>query len=104
MEFWARIVYPIEMIVLGGLLGALVFAIYLSLAYGLGKVNCDWVFSSQRIADYKCFLRMRFEPDKLTIYPIGLDSVPARGRLAMEAGPRAGASAAWSRDRRCGLA
>jgi hypothetical protein len=78
MEFWARIVYPIEMIVLGGLLGALVFAIYLSLAYGLGKVNYDWVFSSQRIADYKCFLRMRFEPDKLTIYPIGLDSVPAR--------------------------
>ena len=77
MEFWVSIVYPIEMIVLGGLLGALVFAIYLSLAYGLGKVNYDWVFSSQRIADYKCFLRMRFEPDKLTIYPIGLDSVPA---------------------------
>jgi len=78
MEFWARIVYPVEMIVLGGLLGALAFAIYLSLAYGLGKVNYDWIFSSQRIADYKCFLRLRFEPDKLTIYPIGLDRVPAR--------------------------
>jgi Calcineurin-like phosphoesterase len=78
MEFWARIVYPIEMIFFGGLLGAWAFAIYLSLAYGLGKVNFDWVFSSQRIADYKCFLRMRFEPDKLTIYPIGLDRVPAR--------------------------
>ncbi len=78
MEFWARIVYPIEMIILGGLLGGLAFAIYLSLAYGLGKVNYDWVFSSQRVADYKCFLRLRFEPSKLTIYPIGLDSVPAR--------------------------
>jgi hypothetical protein len=78
MEFWARIVYPVEMILLGGLLGGLIFALYLSLAYGLGKVNDDWVFSSQRIADYKCFLRMRFEPDKLTIYPIGLDRVPTR--------------------------
>jgi hypothetical protein len=78
MEFWARIVYPVEMIILGGVLGALAFAIYLSLAYGLGKVNYDWVFSSQRIADYKCFLRLRFEQGKLTIYPIGLDRVPSR--------------------------
>src|SRR5262249_29229159 len=92
MEFWARIFYPIEMIILGGLLGALVFAVYLSLAYGLGKRNFDWVFSSQRISDYKCFLRMRFEPDKLTIYPIGLDKVPARDGWRWRRDPAPGQS------------
>jgi hypothetical protein len=90
MEFWARTVYPIEMIPIGGLLGGLIFAIYLSLAYGLGKVNADWIFSSQRIADYKCFLRMRFEHDKLTIYPVCLDSVPARGGWRRRRAPQPG--------------
>ena len=90
MEFWARIVYPVEMIFLGGLLGGLIFATYLSLVYVLGKVNADWIFSSQRIADYKCFLRMRFDPDKLTIYPICLDSVPERGGWRWRRKPQPG--------------
>jgi hypothetical protein len=90
MEFWARAVYPIEMIAIGGFVGSLIFAVYLSLAYALGKVNSDWVFSSQRIADYKCFLRLRFEPDKLTIYPICLDSVPDRGGWRRRRNPQPG--------------
>jgi len=90
VDFWVRAVYPIEMIVLGGLVGGLIFALYLSLAYGIGKVNADWVFSSQRIADYKCFLRMRFDPDKLTIYPICLDSVPDRGGWRWRKKPQPG--------------
>ena len=92
MEFWARIIYPFEMILLGGILGALIFATYLSLSYVIGKVNADWIFSSQRIADYKCFLRMRFERDKLTIYPICLDSVPDRGGWRWRKQPKPGQS------------
>ena len=31
-----------------------------------------------RITDFRHFLRMKVEPDKLTIYPIGLKNVPSR--------------------------
>ena len=31
-----------------------------------------------RITGYRNFLRMRFEPDRLTIYPIGMETVPGR--------------------------
>jgi hypothetical protein len=35
-------------------------------------------FSALGIKNYKNFLRMKFEPHKLTIYPIALDKVPGR--------------------------
>jgi hypothetical protein len=90
IPFWVSFVYPFEMVLIGGTLGALIFGLYLMLTYVLGKVNCDWIFSSQRIAGYRCFLRMKFEPDKLTIYPIRLDSVPDRSgwRWRRNPGPR----------------
>jgi hypothetical protein len=90
VPFWVSFVYPFEMVIIGGTLGGLIFGLYLMLAYVVGRINCDWIFSSQRIADYRCFLRMRFEPDKLTIYPIRLDSVPARSgwRWKRNPGPR----------------
>src|SRR5207248_1580125 len=65
-SFWADAVYPVAMVLVGGILGGLIFGLYLMLSYIIGRINCDWIFSSQRIADYRCFLRMRFEPDKLT--------------------------------------
>lgn len=61
-------------------MAGLVFGLYLTFSYLLFRVNADWTYSAQRIAGYKNFLRMRFEPDKLTIYPIGLDKVPRRRR------------------------
>ncbi len=93
MEFWTRIVYPVEMIIVGGIVGALIFAAYLSLSYVVGRVNADWIFSSQRIADYKCFLRMRFDRDKLTIYPICLDRVPDRAGWRRRRAPAPGQAA-----------
>jgi hypothetical protein len=62
------------------------------LSYLIGRINCDWIFSSQRIADYRCFLRMRFEPDTLTIYPIRVDSVPSRSGWRWRENPGARAS------------
>ena len=80
------------MMFLGGMLGGLIFG-HLSVArLRARKGQCDWIFSSQRIADYRCFLRMRFEPDKLTIYPIRLDSVPARGGWRWRRKPGTGTS------------
>ena len=41
-------------------------------------MHSEDAFAALRIKDYKNFLRFRFERDKLTIYPVGLDRVPRR--------------------------
>jgi hypothetical protein len=90
VPFWVSFIYPFEMVLIGGTLGGLIFGLYLMVTYIVGKVNCDWLFSSQRRDGYRCFLRMKFEPDKLTIYPIRLDAVPPRTgwRWRRNPGPR----------------
>ena len=100
MPFWVSFIYPFEMVLIGGTLGGLIFGLYLMLTYIFGKVNCDWMFSSQRLDGYRCFLRMKFEPDKLTIYPIRLDCRAAAQRLALAEEPGTRASRWWSRSRR----
>ena len=69
--------YTLLMIIIGGTLGAFVFGIYwvvTSLLFGMHPDS----FSALGIKNYKNFLRMKFEPGKLTIYPIALDKVPGR--------------------------
>jgi hypothetical protein len=69
--------YTALMIIIGGILGAFVFGIYwvvTSLLFGMHPDS----FSALGIRNYKNFLRMKFEKDKLTIYPIALDEVPGR--------------------------
>jgi hypothetical protein len=69
--------YTCLMVIIGGFLGAFVFGIYwvvTSLLLGMHQDS----FSALGIRHYKNFLRMKFEPDKLTIYPIALDKVPGR--------------------------
>ena len=87
VSFWADAIYPVEMVLIGGTIGGLIFGLYLMGTYILGRINSDWIFSSQRIANYRCFLRMRFEPDKLTIYPICLDRVPDRSGWRWKVNP-----------------
>ena len=71
--------YTILMILIGGFLGALVFGIYWVVTSVLFGMHQD-SFSALGIRNYKNFLRMKFEEDKLTIYPIALDTVPGRWR------------------------
>jgi calcineurin-like phosphoesterase family protein len=69
--------YTVLMVIVGGTLGAFVFGIYwvvTSLLFGMHPDS----FSALGITKYKNFLRMKFEPGKLTIYPIALDKVPGR--------------------------
>jgi hypothetical protein len=69
--------YTCLMVIIGGILGAFVFGIYwvtTSLLFGMHSDS----FSALGIKNYKNFLRMKFEPNKLTIYPIALDKVPGR--------------------------
>lgn len=66
----------VEMLLVGGFLGGFLMAIYLMLCSSLGGFHTNEVFSSQRIGDYKNFLRMHIDrAGKLTIYPVGIPEV-----------------------------
>jgi hypothetical protein len=54
-----------------------VWGAYLTICCLLG-LHCDQAFASMGIPDFKNFLRMKVEPNKLTIYPIGLRRSPRR--------------------------
>ena len=71
------LLYTLLMIVIGGMLGALVFGIYWVVTSMLFGMHPD-SFSALGIKNYRNFLRMKFEPDRLTIYPVALDIVPGR--------------------------
>jgi len=75
------ILFLAETLLLGGFLGGLIFGAWMVLTNALWGLHGEEVFSSQRIPDYKCFLRMRFEHHRLTIYPIKLEKVCRRWSL-----------------------
>src|SRR5215510_7133337 len=64
-------------ILIGGMIGAFIFGFYWVVTSVLFGMHQD-AFSALAVPDYKNFLRMKFEKDKLTIYPIALDRVPRR--------------------------
>lgn len=76
--FGSTVIFPVEMVVLGGFAGGAIWGIYLFINCRIFRLHMDDAFSALRIKGYKNFLRMRIEPDKLTIYPIGLKRVPMR--------------------------
>jgi hypothetical protein len=68
--------YPIMMTVLGALIGGSLWGIYWVLTGVFGRMHAEQAFAALRIKNYKCFLRLKFEKDKLTIYPLGIDKMP----------------------------
>lgn len=72
------IMYMVQMIFGGGLVAGFVWGTYLFVTCAFMRRHTNDGFSSMRIPDYKNFLRMKIEPDRLTIYPIGLTRSPTR--------------------------
>ncbi len=72
------ILYPLEMTILGGLVGGFIWGVYLSLTNLLGGGFAVTAFSQLRLKGYRCFLRLHITPDKLTIHPLGLKRIPPR--------------------------
>jgi hypothetical protein len=64
------------MISLGALVGGSLWGLYWVLAGIVARMHAGDAFAALRIRNYKNFLRLKFEPDKLTIYPLGIDKVP----------------------------
>ena len=68
--------YPTLMIALGALVGGSLWGFYWVLTGMFGRMHAEEAFAALRIKNYKNFLRLKFEPDKLTIYPLGIDKMP----------------------------
>jgi hypothetical protein len=67
--------YPTLMIGLGALIGGSLWGFYWVLT-GLNRMHAGEAFAALRIKNYKNFLRIKVEKDKLTIYPLAIDKVP----------------------------
>jgi len=67
--------FSIELVVVGGLVAGFVFGLYLIASALILKNHATEAYSSFRGEDYKNFLRLHIADDKLTIYPIGVESV-----------------------------
>ena len=78
-----------EMLLMGGFLGALLFSLYLLIASRLFTAHTNEIYSSQRIRDSKCFLRLviREEDGSLEVYPVGIERVPRRWRAVPDPAP-----------------
>ena len=62
------------MVGLGGLIGGLVFGIFLLVSLNVFGLQWTNAFSSLRIVDHKCFLRMRIDGQGgLTVFPFKID-------------------------------
>jgi hypothetical protein len=76
------LLFGAEMLLIGGFLGGVLMAIYFLLCSVLGRFHTNEVFSSQRIADYKNFLRLHIDSTgRLTIYPVGVREVCKKWKL-----------------------
>ena len=70
-----------ETLGLGGFFGGLLYGMWMVTTNALFGWHAQEVFSSQRIADYKCFLRMRIDATGLTIFPMKIDKACTRWKL-----------------------
>lgn len=70
---------------IAALFSTLIFGVYLYLALNHSdlKLHANGAFASLRIEDYKNFLRIKVTPQGLTVYPIGIRSVPKAWELRL---------------------
>jgi hypothetical protein len=69
-------------IVVLGVLGALVFALYLQIADHLLRCHTLEAFSGGQIPDYKSHLRLRVTRDRIDVHVVGIARVPRARRVA----------------------
>ena len=72
------VLYPLEIIFLGGLAGGFIWGLYWVICSVFLRMHAEDAFAALRIKHYKNFLRFKFEPHQLTIYPIGVDRIPKK--------------------------
>lgn len=77
--FWVWVgTMLLEMVPFGAMIGGFIFGVYLLVTCRFLDMNHNDAFSAMRSDSYRHFLRIRVKGDSLSIYAIGLDSVPSR--------------------------
>ncbi len=84
-DVWLGLLYPLEFILVGGLVAGLVFGLYLFVSSRFLGLHGEGAFAATGPHGYTHFLRLCFTPNRLLIYPIALDHVPSRGGWRMNA-------------------
>lgn len=70
------VLYPFQEIIIGGIVGGFVWGLYWTLCSILLRMHAEDAFAALRIKHYKNFMRLRFDRETLTIFPIGVDKIP----------------------------
>ena len=81
IQFWTwsyNLSFALAATVLGGFIGGVIFALYLYFTCRVFSINANDAFSAQALDSYRNFLRLRYSKGKLTVYPIGVDTVVPR--------------------------
>jgi hypothetical protein len=78
--------FSAEMFAIGGILGGLLMGLYLFLSELLTGLHTNEVFSAQRIADHKSFLRLHIdEKGDLRIFPVGVARICRKWKFNQDA-------------------
>ncbi|HKV12496.1 MAG TPA: hypothetical protein VJ725_30405 [Thermoanaerobaculia bacterium] len=89
--------YAATMLVIGGLVGSILFTLYLLVSSKFTGAHTNEVFSSQKIPDYKNFIRLRIDANgDLTLYPIGVEKVPRAWKANPDATGPEGEAPWWN--------
>jgi hypothetical protein len=75
---WPHFVACTVNLLLGALVGGAIWGLYLLVSVNVFKRHSNEAFSSLSIQDYKCFVRMKLERERLTLYPLGLRRTPRK--------------------------
>lgn len=81
------VVFALEMLVAGGIFGAVLFGIYLMLTNLLLGAHSNAGSSALRVADFKGFLRLHVARDGVRIFPLGVRDVARKWRVARSPAP-----------------
>ncbi|MBX2809924.1 MAG: metallophosphoesterase [Cellvibrionaceae bacterium] len=92
---WQVLLFGTEMLLVGGFFGGILFGLYFLISNRLFKIHTNEVLLCQSSPHYKNFLRLHLRKDTLTIYPIGVATVPSKRTFNPFANTKAARLAAW---------
>ncbi|MCB1474827.1 MAG: metallophosphoesterase [Rhodobiaceae bacterium] len=81
LEFWTwgfNSYFVASMLLIGGIVAGTIFGSYLLFSCRLLAAHPNDAFSALSLDGYKNFLRFRISGNSITVFPIGLDTVPKR--------------------------
>jgi len=83
-RLWPYFLSSAVTLLLGAAIGGAIWGLYLFISINVFKRHSNEAFSSLNIQHFKCFVRMKLEADRLTLYPLGLRRTPRKWSWSSE--------------------